>query len=170
MQLQVTQKAWCDYYIWTPREGELFCKRIHKIDTNDLWKKMKCFLEKFWEVDLAPEIVDPRIPPRVVPRWGATKGTSWWVQLQSTASCSIDRSTWNTSLHQKNGPFSWLTQHAATRGYFWSSSCNFVIPQLAATNSRACTFCSSWSTHCALPTRRVILMLQMWETFSHRTS
>jgi hypothetical protein len=60
MQIYVTGRKWCDYFIWS--EHGHFIQRVHRNDETDkLWSKMEKKLVKFWEDDLAPEIVDSRM-------------------------------------------------------------------------------------------------------------
>ncbi len=60
MQIYVTGRLWCDYFIWS--EHGHFLQRIHRNkETDKLWKKMEEKLVKFWENDLAPELVDSRM-------------------------------------------------------------------------------------------------------------
>jgi len=59
MQLHVTNRTWCDFFIWTPKGH--FIERIFKnVATEKQWVKMKKNMEYFWENDLAPELVDSR--------------------------------------------------------------------------------------------------------------
>jgi hypothetical protein len=59
MQIYVTDRQWCDYFIWTPKGHHV--ERIHRNEETDKeWTKMKGNMEFFWENDLAPELVDSR--------------------------------------------------------------------------------------------------------------
>lgn len=59
MQLYVTGRQWCDYFVWS--EHGHFIERINRTaETDALWTKMERKMEKFWEEDVAPELVDSR--------------------------------------------------------------------------------------------------------------
>jgi hypothetical protein len=73
MQLHVSQREWCDFVVWTQGpsdsednsqfanpKGTIIITRIFRTDTNDVWLTMSQKLIRFWEEDLAPEIVDSR--------------------------------------------------------------------------------------------------------------
>ncbi|XP_035701221.1 uncharacterized protein LOC118433411 [Folsomia candida] len=59
MQIYVTRRQWCDFFVWTPVGYHL--EKIYRTDdTDQLWEVMKINMEYFWENDLAPELVDSR--------------------------------------------------------------------------------------------------------------
>jgi hypothetical protein len=59
MQIYVTDRQWCDFFIWTPKGNHL--ERIFRNEETDkLWETMKTNMEYFWVNDLAPELVDSR--------------------------------------------------------------------------------------------------------------
>ena len=59
MQIYVTNRQWCDFFVWTPKGHYL--ERISRDSSTDkLWKEMKMNMEFFWDNDLAPELVDSR--------------------------------------------------------------------------------------------------------------
>ncbi|OXA47309.1 hypothetical protein Fcan01_17579 [Folsomia candida] len=59
MQIYVTNRQWCDFFVWTPVGYHL--ERISRSnDTDKLWETMKINMEYFWDNDLAPELVDSR--------------------------------------------------------------------------------------------------------------
>lgn len=59
MQIYVTNRQWCDFFVWTPVGYHL--ERITRNDDTDkLWEIMQLNMEYFWENDLAPELVDSR--------------------------------------------------------------------------------------------------------------
>jgi len=72
LQLQATGCQWCDFCIWTQGpldpeglmplhpQGFLLKIRVLKEETDGLWKKMLPKLLRFWEQDMAPELVDSR--------------------------------------------------------------------------------------------------------------
>lgn len=63
MQLFVTGRKWCDFYLWGPDPSHFHLQRI-EVD-NELkkrWSIMEKKLERFWTDDLAPGIADPRAP------------------------------------------------------------------------------------------------------------
>jgi uncharacterized protein YdaU (DUF1376 family) len=61
MQLHITNRAWCDFAVWTQGTagtGHLLVLRITKDATLNRWNEMKPKLIRFFEQDLVPEIVD----------------------------------------------------------------------------------------------------------------
>ena len=61
MQLHVTMRNWCDFIVWTPHG--IFSDRIERnSETLKLWSRVLLKLDRFWEQDLAPELVDPIYP------------------------------------------------------------------------------------------------------------
>lgn len=59
MQLHITKRDWCDYFVWSPYcSGVLI--RVYREPTTDAWLKLREKLLKFWEHDMAPEIVNSR--------------------------------------------------------------------------------------------------------------
>jgi len=59
MQLYVTERKWCDFFVWTP--FGYFLERVDRTpETDDTWNLMKEKLVDFWRTDLAPELVDSR--------------------------------------------------------------------------------------------------------------
>ncbi len=59
MQLMITGRVYCDYFVWTPMGH--FTERIYREEAESVWVKMMPKLCKFWEEDLAPELVDSRL-------------------------------------------------------------------------------------------------------------
>lgn len=59
MQLHVTQRQWCDYFVWS-EYGNLTI-RVHRDSATEIvWLEMREKLLRFWSRDLAPELVDSR--------------------------------------------------------------------------------------------------------------
>ncbi len=59
MQIYVTGRQWCDYFVWS--EHGHFMERVFRTpETDILWSKMERKLEKFWDENVAPELVDSR--------------------------------------------------------------------------------------------------------------
>jgi len=68
MQLYITGRQFCDYFIWSSR-GEYFLERVSKSPANDApWKKLKTKLVHFWENDVLPELADSRLERKLKPR------------------------------------------------------------------------------------------------------
>jgi len=59
MQLHITGREWCDYFIWS-KYGFYLERICRSTETETLWNNMEIKLEKFWMEDLAPELVDSR--------------------------------------------------------------------------------------------------------------
>ncbi|CAL8110998.1 unnamed protein product [Orchesella dallaii] len=60
MQLHVTNRSWCDYFIWSPKGT--FNTRINRDkSTQQLWDAMKIKLERFWLEDIGPELINSRL-------------------------------------------------------------------------------------------------------------
>ncbi|ODM91394.1 Chromosome-anchoring protein RacA [Orchesella cincta] len=67
MQIFVTERQWCDYFIWSPT-GDYFLQRVTRESTSALWDKMKPKLIRFWEHELLPELADSRLERKLKPR------------------------------------------------------------------------------------------------------
>ncbi len=60
MQLHITKRDWCDYFVWSEMESVTI--RVHRNPTTEMvWLKLKEKLLKFWREDLAPELVNSRL-------------------------------------------------------------------------------------------------------------
>lgn len=57
-QLSITNRAWCDLYIWIPNDSQI----IHVKQNKDFWSNIIPKLEQFYIECCVPEIVDPRLP------------------------------------------------------------------------------------------------------------
>jgi len=66
-QIYITDRKYCDFFVYYESDDSETCdfhvERICKSkETDEIWTKMKCKLLKFFELDVAPEIVDPKRP------------------------------------------------------------------------------------------------------------
>lgn len=57
-QLAITNRKWCDLYVWSPKDSKVF--HINR-DVN-FWDKIVPKLHQFYMECCVPEIVDPRLP------------------------------------------------------------------------------------------------------------
>jgi len=58
-QLHITRRAWCDFYVWTPRPNDVHIERIQY--NASLWKQM---YSNFYFGSMLPELVRPLYPSR----------------------------------------------------------------------------------------------------------
>jgi hypothetical protein len=63
-QLYVTNRSYCDFFVYHQPSGSDNCltfeERIQRsAETDELWERMKSKVAKFYEFDMAPELVDP---------------------------------------------------------------------------------------------------------------
>lgn len=59
-QLHTTGRSWCDFYVWTPRDGDQVVERIYR-DTG-FWSNMFPILRRYYYGSMLPELVCPRHP------------------------------------------------------------------------------------------------------------
>lgn len=60
-QLHITGRSWCDFYVWTPQEGDRVVERIER--DNAFWTRLVLpKLRRFYYGSMLPELVNPRHP------------------------------------------------------------------------------------------------------------
>lgn len=60
-QMHITQRMWCDFFVWTPRVADYHIERIFY--KPELWENiMYPKLRKFYFCSMLPELASPRYP------------------------------------------------------------------------------------------------------------
>ena len=59
-QMHVTQRTWCDFVVWTPRDSEMVIERIEY--KPEFWGEMYLKLQTFYFNSMLPELASPRYP------------------------------------------------------------------------------------------------------------